>query len=499
MTPLSSTDLALVFSVIGIYMVAVLVIGWMAFRVSKSTPADYFLANRTLGPIVLTMTNIASVFSAFTFLGAAGISYTFGAGWFMAQGTGNAMLAFTLWLVGRRVYQASRQRNYLTPAQMFGERFGNPRVRDLWAILMLLAAVPYVAIQPVGAGYVFSGLTRGVISYEVGATLIMVVTVAYVLLGGMRSVAWTDTLQGFLMIILLGVAMAVAVGAAGGFSEAGAKVAKDFPALLSRPGPRDFWKLQSMISWWLIFLSNVAFLPIILIRFMSAKNMRSLRFSAVSWPVLTIVVVFFTTFLGLLGRASIPELKQADQIVPTLLSQFASPVTAAVIMAGALAAMMSTADSFLHYVGASIVKDFWQPYVEPNASDARLTWVGRIAILIVSILAWLVAMKPPTFIINLGAVAYTAIGVLAPAGYAALFWRRTTTTGIAASMLLAFLYVVAQQFKWLPVSWNMGFMSIVSGLIIGAVAVVVVSLLTKPPSDDVVNGFFGMWEKGGRR
>ncbi|MBI2316027.1 MAG: sodium:solute symporter family protein [Betaproteobacteria bacterium] len=391
MTPLSSADVSMMVSIVGIYMVAVLVIGWIAYRVSESTPADFFLANRTLGPIVLTMTNVASVFSAFTFLGAAGISYRFGAGWFMAQATGNAMLGFTLWLVGRRVYVVSRRRDYLTPAQMFGERFDSPRIRDLWALLMLIASVPYLAIQPVGAGYAFSGVTGGAISYEMGATLIMVVTVAYVLLGGMRSVAWTDVLQGFMMIIFLGVAMGVAVSVAGGFGAAGAKIARDFPDLFMRPGPNNFWTLQSIMSWWLIFLSNVAFLPIILIRFMSAKNIRSLKFSTVAWPVVTIIVVFFTTFLGLLARSAIPDLKQADQIVPTLLSQFAHPVVAALIIAGALAAMMSTADSFMHYVAASFVKDFWQPYVEPKASASRLTWVGRGAILVVSILAWYVS------------------------------------------------------------------------------------------------------------
>ncbi|MBI4293414.1 MAG: sodium:solute symporter family protein [Betaproteobacteria bacterium] len=499
MTPLSSADVSIMVSIIGIYMAAVLVIGWMAYRVSESTPADFFLANRTLGPIVLTMTLIASVFSAFTFLGAAGISYRFGTGWFMAQATGNAMLAFTLWLVGRRVYLISRSRNYLTPAQLFGERFGNPRIRDLWAVLMLIASVPYLAIQPVGAGYAFSGLTGGAISYEVGATLIMVVMVAYVLLGGMRSVAWTDTLQGFMMIIFLGVAMWVAVSVAGGFGAAGAKVAKDFPALFTRPGPNNFWTLQSMISWWLIFLSNVAFLPIILIRFMSAKNVGSLKFGTVAWPVVTIVVVFFTTFLGVLARSAIPDLKQADQIVPTLLSQFAHPVVAALIMAGALAAMMSTGDSFMHYVGASFVKDFWQPYVEPKASDARLTWVGRGAILVVSVLAWFIALKPPSFIVNLGAAAFTIIGVMAPAGYAALFWRRATVPGVAASMILAALYVIAQQFKWLPASWNMGFMPIVPGLVIGAVVVAVGSWITKAPRAEVVGGFFDVWEKRGSR
>ncbi|MBI2316028.1 MAG: hypothetical protein HYU75_03090 [Betaproteobacteria bacterium] len=91
------------------------------------------------------------------------------------------------------------------------------------------------------------------------------------------------------------------------------------------------------------------------------------------------------------------------------------------------------------------------------------------------------------------------IGVMAPAGYAALFWRRATVPGVAASMILAALYVVAQQFKWLPATWNMGFLPIVPGLGIGIVVVVVLSWITRPPRAEVVSGFFDIWEKRGGR
>jgi SSS family solute:Na+ symporter len=263
--------------IVATYILATIGIGIVAYHYGKNTPDDYFLANRRVGAFVLFFTLIATNFSAFFFLGFAGAGYRIGYSYYGIMSFGTALVALPFFFIGNRAWLLGKVKGYITPPELIGDRLNSRPLQVVFLGVMVFFTVPYLALQPIGAGYLLSKLTGDAIPYFWGAVLLTAFMVLYVFLGGMRSVAITDVFQGLLMFVLTVLAVAYIANALGGLTEANTKVQVVRPELFSREGAGGFFTPRRWFSFMLLFALAVPMFPQVFMRFFIPGSARSLH------------------------------------------------------------------------------------------------------------------------------------------------------------------------------------------------------------------------------
>jgi SSS family solute:Na+ symporter len=431
-------SLAVQLGVVGAYLVLALVVGVVAYRATDRAAEDFYLAGRTLGTGVLLFTTFATLLSAFTFFGGPNLAYSAGPEWILVMGLMDGILFALLWyIVGYKQWLVGKVNGYVTLGELLGDRFGSRRLRGLVAGVSLLWLFPYVMLQQKGAGQAIVGLTGGAVPYAVGAALITVFMIGYVALSGLRGVAWTDTLQGVFMLGVLWLAVAWIVSIGGGVGALTAGMAEANPEFAALGG--GLYSVQWMLGTAVVIAFGVATFPQVNQRFFMADSVETLKRSFALWPIL-VVLLFVPAFL--LGSWAVGlgvEVPQGSNVLPVLLTEYTPAWFASVVIAGALAAMMSSSDSMLLSGSSYFTRDIYRPFVAPDASEAREGWVARVGVGL---------FATATFVASLfsqggGLQAIVALGDTAFGGYAqltlplvcALYWAGTTRTGIVAGIL----------------------------------------------------------------
>lgn len=399
--------------VLGLYLVMLLGLGLMGLIRGKATEEDYYLAGRGQGLLVTALTIMATYFSGFAML-------TF-PGWVYQWGIAPMLLALNLpvagaaiYVIGDKVRRIGAARGFVTPSDLVADYFdGSGILRTLVAVVGMLYVIPYVIIQIKAGGHLAEALFTGVDSvhvlgmeltvYDAGATALSIVTMIYVLVGGMRSVAWTDVVQGLLLLsamILSGYAIIAVMGGPAGFFQ---QVSTLPDELLEMPqAPARF------NTWWIWGYCAFASLASIIhpgqwMRFYAARDSRTLRHTAVVFAtVLPVCTLFGVLLVGLGGRVLYPLdasgnlpaiLGSADQIAVVVIREY-FPILfgvvgiwlVALILVAVMAAAMSSADSNLHALSAVITRDIFDR-LKPGASERQKAWVGRLVIVGATLIA----------------------------------------------------------------------------------------------------------------
>jgi SSS family solute:Na+ symporter len=393
------------------------VISMLKSRKAEHAETDYYLAGRRQGVIVTSLTIMATYFSGFALL-------TF-PGWVYGNGIAPMLYALNvpvaagaIYLVGNRIRRIGSKRGYITPADMISDYYGRSgTMRALVALTGALYVIPYVVIQVKAGGLLADMLFADVGSVKMfgreftmeqtGVGALALVTMGYVIVGGMRSVCWTDVIQGMLLLsamLLSSVAIMYALGGPAGFFRA---VGQLDPALLTMPDPAAD-PPEKFNAWHALTFCAFASLASIIqpaqwMRFYAARNSATLRRSSMVFATAVPICFIFGVFLvGLGGRAlyplgadgSLPEgLISGDQIVIRVIRDYfpvmfgaVGMVIVALIMVAVMAASMSTADSNLHALSAVATRDVYHP-LRRNSGETERTWVGRIVIIAATLAA----------------------------------------------------------------------------------------------------------------
>ncbi|NUB91793.1 sodium:solute symporter family protein [Haloterrigena sp. SYSU A121-1] len=461
-----------VLAIVGLYLVATLAIGWYGYVRTGATPAEYFLAGGTLGRVVFPLTMFATLMSAFIFLGSAGWGYQHGMGWFALLGV-EAVAGIPLALIGLRVWRVGRDRGVLTPTELIGAAYDSDAVKLAVLVAQFVWAVPYLAIQAMGGGLLFESITGGAITFTQGAVLLTVVTGIYLTLGGLRSVAWSDVLQGVAVVVLLGGAIGYLFPALEP-AAATAELASETD-LLTPAGELGFFTPGVWLSFLLMNAMAIVAYPQMFQRFLAAEDERAFRSLLVWWPVMVVVAALVPVFLGVWGAATMPGLEDPDAILPALLSAHAPPWIFGVVMGGALAAMMSTADSLVLTLSSIVSRDLYRAHLNPDASSGRETWVGRLTAVVLLGFGLAIALVQQGTIIDLAVYFIQGNALLLPAFLGALYWRRASAWGALASVCCGQAYFVAAEFGPAP---SFAFLPFVPALAVACGALAVGSLLS---------------------
>ncbi|WP_423743987.1 sodium:solute symporter (plasmid) [Haladaptatus sp. SPP-AMP-3] len=477
------SDTTLQLGIIGGYLVLSLLIGLLAYRLTDRTAEDYYLASRTFGTVVLLFTTFATLLSAFTFFGGPNVAYGSGPEWILVMGLMDGVLFAVLWyVVGYKQWLLGREHGYVTLGEMLGDRFGSPTLRGLVAGISLFWLFPYVMLQQVGAGTALEALTGGEISYAVGAGLVTMFIIAYVVLSGMRGIAWTDTLQGAFMLVMVWAATLWALSEFGGLSAATAGMAESNPGFLSLGGGP--YSPQWMLSQAIGIAFGVAMFPQVNQRFFVARSKKVLKRTFSLWPILVVLLFVPAFMLGAWARG-LPIDAADGNVLPVVLSEYAPAWFAALVIAGAMAAMMSSSDSMLLSGSSYFTRDLYRPFVNPNASDSWEDTLGRIGVAVFAIAAFVASLYTPGTLIEIGGTAFGGFAQLALPVIVALYWKRVTKWGMFAGIIgsQAF-YLLSVFLPFVPDTYG-GWLASVVGMLLGLVLTVSGSVVTSPaPTED---------------
>ncbi|MCJ2541321.1 sodium:solute symporter family protein [Thermostichus vulcanus] len=479
-------DTVLSFGIVGAYLLLLAGIGFWSYRHAGQDPVSYFLAGRGLGSLLLTLTMLATLLSAFTFIGVPADGYTHGLGIFLGVGVTTAFISVLFFVLGYRLWLAAKHFQFITPSEFFGHRFNSPLLAALYSISALLFTAPYISIQIIGGARTLSVVLGDGLPYWPLAVLVAVVILAYVLLGGSQAVVWTDTLQGVILIGGMLVAFVAIAGSLGG--DAGAQL----DPWLSLPGPTERWSWQRLIGYQLMLFMATPLFPQIFQRFYMAKNAQVFKTMMVVWPLLILVIFFPATLIGVWGRLAFPNLESADQIMPLMLQTLPSGL-AALVIAAALAALMSTADSQLLTTSSLVTRDWVLTYFNRHLSPTQEARLGRIVVLLIALVSFAIALNPPGVIVEIATWSFQGSAMLFPVLIAGLYWKRATRAGAVAGGVVSSALTLGWLAGVLPQEWRWGWLPVIPAVLVGSVVLIGVSLLTPPPQERVAEYYEGPW------
>ncbi len=446
--------------VLTVYFVIVLALGFLARSRLQDTPSQYFLAGRGLSTFVLAGTMAATNFSAFTVFGASGAGYRDGMAFFPIMGFGTGFMALTFWLVGRKVWRLGQAHELVTPAELVGTVYGSRGLSALFAVVMVVFTVPYLALQPMAGGYVLNKLFN--LPQAAGAALVTGVILLYTLRGGLKAVAWTDVLQGFLMFGLMAAALILVAGDHGGLSQAFHNVLNTNPELFSRPGGQGRFGPGIWFSYMLLWFFCDPMFPQLFQRFYSARNEKALAASMLFYPVVCTLVFALPVSLGVLGRLDFPELtgQAADNIVPLLAAKAGGDFMGTLIMAAGLAALMSTMDSQLLTLSSIFSRDLY-PLMSKKGQESSL--LGRIFVIGLALCGLALAVNPPATILQIATQAFTGLAVLFPTVFFGLYLKNPRPAAAWVSIIVGEALVAAYAFNLLPTGGFLPAVPVIAG------------------------------------
>jgi SSS family solute:Na+ symporter len=453
------------------YCAILVAIGWFARHCAGNTPAEYFLGGRRLGTLVLLSTLAATNFSAFTVFGCSGAGYRDGLAYLPLMAFGTGFMALSFWLIGRRVWQLGREHGLITPAELIGKLYANRWLTLLFAVVMILWTVPYLALQPLAGGMVLNNLFG--LPHLQGAVIVSLVIVLYTWRGGLKAVAWTDVFQGLLLLGLLLAALVVVANGLGGLTTALAQVQQLSPELLNRPGGQGTYNHLAWFSILLLWFYCDPMFPQLFQRFYSARSEQALGRSMVIYPLVTTLVFFPPILMGVLGTLRFPNLtgKEADNILPLLMTQFGGEVMGTLVMIAALAALMSTMDSQLLTASSIFTRD-----ILPSLGwrSVNSVWGGRVCIAMLALGGLFIAVNPPASILAIGLTAFTGLAGLFPTVLFGLYLRNPYPAAGIVSIISSQMLLFASQAGWIPLT---GFTRILAVMLVSTFSYLAVQYL----------------------
>jgi SSS family solute:Na+ symporter len=447
------------------YLGVVLYIGIFAFRTSRKNSAeDYFLAGRSLGPTVFLLSLFGTNMTAFSILGASGHAFANGIVTFGLMASSSALvIPVCLFAIGTRLWALGKRNHFMTPVQMFRDRWECRHIGTVIFVVQAALLVPYIIIAVMGGGTVLRAITNGFIPYELGGAIVSSVVMAYVFLGGMRGTAWVNALQTTLFLLFGTIAVFVIGGGMGGFSEA-------MEALLASPATSPLLTRERIsplyfFSYTFIPLSSIAF-PHICIFCLTARDVKYFRKTIVLYPICMLFIWLPSVFLGVMAnqatavpaiqtkleareqlstqsatlttedRARLRAQAAGDDVILRLVDGYAPIWLAALLGAAVMAAVMAS-DSQILALSTMFTEDIFAFYQGTQRfGHGMQVMTGRIFVVLVTAVAYVIALRIPQSIFDVATqYAFAGYAALVPLLVAALFWKNSTRWGALATTL----------------------------------------------------------------
>jgi SSS family solute:Na+ symporter len=528
------------------YLAAVLYIGIFAFR--RQRPAaraeDFFLAGRSIGGFVFLFSLFGTHMTAFAILGSSGHAFQNGIVTYGLMASSSAIVVPLLLLtMGTRLWAIGKRFGFLTPVQIFRDRWECGHTGTVIFALQAALLLPYIIVGMKGGGTTLEALSGGAVPYWAGSALVAVVVMCYVTFGGMRGTAWVNTFQTLLFLSFGAIAVIIIGRGMGGFGQAAESLLSSPPtaALMSRERVAPLY----FFSYTFLPLSAIAF-PHISIFCLTARRMAQFRKTVIAYPLCLLAIWLPCVYLGVVAnqateipgvrakvearaalaqagpslapeeRARLRSAMAGDDILIVLLEHYAPVWLVGVLGAGIMAAVMAS-DSQILALSTMFTEDVFAYYGHKERfGEQAQVMTGRIFVLLLAAVAYFIALRAPIGIFELASqYAFAGFSAMVPLLAAALFWKRSTKWGALAAVLWIGACVggIALLQAGIPppagppvVLWSVAGVNVLERTAAGAnvfgmlpaVAMTVgaafwmwlVSVLTQPPSQGTIDRYF---------
>ena len=488
-----------------VYLAGMLAVGvWFAKK--NNSVDDFYLGGRKLGPFVTAMSAEASDMSSWLLMGLPGVAYLTGLAEASWTAIGLAVGTYLNWLfVARRLRRYSTRLDAITVPQFFSKRWGDEKnlLSAIAAVVIIIFFIPYLASGFSACGKLFGTLFG--MDYLTAMVISGAVIVAYTVTGGFLAASFTDLIQSMIMTAALIIVLGFGVNQAGGM-DAVMSNAQSMAGYLSlstihnpatgAADPYSFLTICSLLAWGLGYFG----MPHILVRFMAIEDEKKLALSrrvATSWVVISMGVA---VFIGLVGNGmtkagALEQLADAETIIvriASLISEYGpfAALLAGVILAGILAATMSTADSQLLAASSSVSQNLMVEFFKVNLDGKKSMIVARSTMVIISLVAMFLARDPNSSVFRVVSFAWAGFGAaFGPTVLFALFWKRSNKWGALAGMVSGGAMVFIWKYLIAPMGGAFAIYELLPAFVVASIAIVVVSLATEKPDAETVKVF----------
>jgi len=450
-------------AVLFLYIAMLMGVGIWSVRKTQSA-SDFIIGGRSVGPWVTALSYIAVYFSSVLIIGGGAFGYKFG----MATiwiGAINVLVGCLLcWIVlGKRVREMTEHLGVRTISGFFARRYHSPAAGIYSAAVAFLLLIIYNVSVLKGMANAFEVLMN--LPYWGGVLISGLVIIFYVVLGGYMAVVWTSFIQAWVMIFSLLLLMFRTFGAVGGLGEGMRKLAEIGPQYVDTPG---VWGWAGLFSFALVMSLGVWGMPQMIIRFYSLKSTKTLRLGTVI-VTLGAAIAIIPYLVGALTRVLIPGITNPDLAIPKLVAMVLSPWEAAILLAGVVAAGMSTFAGVLIIISSSLVTDIYEHGMKRKLSGAKEVFANRVVSAAVGLISLVIALRPPALILVLTGFAWAVIAStnLWPLIFG-LYWKGASRAGVVASMVAG--SIMAIIWTWLKKPYG------IDGFIAGSCTSLVVLL-----------------------
>lgn len=498
-----------------IYILIVIGIGAYFAKRSNKNSENFFIGGRSLGPWVAAMSAEASDMSGWLLMGLPGVAYWCGIADAFWTALGLALGTYLNWLiVSKRLRKYSYiAGNAITIPDFFSNRFKEDKkiIMTIASLFILIFFSVYAGSCFVTCGKLFNQMFG--IDYKIMMIVGALFVIIYTFLGGFLAESVSDFMQALIMIFALVCVLTAGVLAAGGIGQVveniqaipgfaeffnianpivadGTQQVENGVALFGDASPYGLLSVVSMLAWGLGYFG----MPQVLLRFIAIRNSNELKSSrriATIWCVISLTAA---VCIGLIGRSWNPTLlltkSSAENIFIEMSQALLHPIFAGVVMAGILAATISSSDSYLLIAASAFSKNLFQGIIKKNASDKQVMLASRITLLIVALIGIIIALDENSVIFGIVSFAWAGFGAtFGPLMLFSLFWKRTNRAGAIAGMLSGGITVFVWKLVLNPLGGAWAIYELLPAFIISCLFIIVVSLLTKAPSLEIQKEF----------
>lgn len=499
-----------------VYMSIVIGIGVVFAKKANASSENYFLGGRSLGPWITAMSAEASDMSGWLLMGLPGVAYWCGLADAAWTAIGLAAGTYINWLlVSKRLRRYSiKAGNSITLPEFFSNRYHEekPVIMTISALFILIFFTVYAASCLVTCGKLFSTLFDApyIPMMILGAVFVLI----YTILGGFLAESASDFMQAIVMIVALVVVVCTGVHAAGGLDvvldntrnipgffdffgiatpqvdASGMQLVADSKPLFGEAANYEFLSVVSTLAWGLGYFG----MPQVLLRFMAIRSEKELTQSrriATVWVLISLTVAIF---IGIIGRSLYPTAlatkSDAENVFVLLSTNLLPALLAGFVMAGILAATISSSDSYLLIAASAFAKNVYKGIMKKDASDKSVMHCSRLALLLITVVAIFIAMDENSIIFSIVSFAWAGFGAtFGPLMLFSLFWKRTTRAGAVAGMVSGGCMVFIWKLVLNPLGGVFAVYELLPAFLISSACIIVVSLLDKKPSEQIQTEF----------
>lgn len=499
-----------------VYIGAVTAIGLAYAKRAGESSDNYLIGGRSLGPWVTAMAAEASDMSGWLLMGLPGVAYWFGLSDAVWTAIGLFVGTYLNWL-----FVAKRLRTYshvagdaITIPDFISNRFKEEKkiILTIAALFILVFFSVYAASCFVAVGKLFSSLFGAPYIYMMilGAMFV----VLYTVIGGFLAESASDFMQGIVMFLALSAVLITGVVAAGGITAVidnaksipgffdffgiaspslgsdGMQIVENGKPVFGEAGQYGWLTIISTLSWGLGYFG----MPQVLLKFMAIEKPKELKISrriATIWCGISLIAAVAT---GIIGRVLYPtallEQSRSEEIFIMMSQSFFLPVIAGFVMAGILAATISSSDSYLLIAASAFSKNIYQGILKKKATDKQILYMSRVTLVVIAIIAVIIAFDENSVIFTVVSFAWAGFGAtFGPTMLFSLFWKRTSRAGVISGMLAGGITVFLWKMVIRPLGGNFNIYELFPAFVVSCLVIVIVSLLTKKPSQEIQEEF----------